>query len=317
MSTTARYDAATSGIFTATLLRSDGTAIPLSELNTLTLTVTNSTDGSIVNSRNAQNVKNANNVTVHATTGAVEWEIQVADTTMVDSAASFEEHVAVFKWTYQSSGDATVQTGRHEHRLQCRNFLMLCTVDDVKFALGQNVDEDKIPLIEMLIEGISTRVETETLRKFKKSTVASPTTELFSPRENTWHLRVERYPIDSIVSIKEAWDGAFSGANSNLIDAEDYAYIANEGIIKMRDYPFMEGDKTVQVIYTGGLSREAGGVPMDLRLAAVRQVVFWYQQRTRPGVIELQVSGFGKSKFIIDLIPDMQRAIDNYRAKFF
>jgi len=99
-----------SGVYTGTLTANDGvTPIPSASLVTLTLTLyVIKTDGTIdyVNSRNAQNVLNANNVTVNAA-GLLTWSIQVLDTTLVE-ALPFERHIALFEWTTASVA------GKHE-----------------------------------------------------------------------------------------------------------------------------------------------------------------------------------------------------------
>lgn len=89
------------GTFSAGITGNDGaTLIPLASLLTLTLTLyVVQTDGSIayVNSRNAQNVLNLNNVTVSAA-GVLTWAIQTADTALIE-ALPFERHIALFEWT--------------------------------------------------------------------------------------------------------------------------------------------------------------------------------------------------------------------------
>lgn len=98
------------GSYTATITGNDGaTPIPAASLSTLVLTLyvvkSDGTTG-IVNSRDAQNILNANNVTVSAA-GLLTWAIQTADTTLVE-ALPFERHIALFEWT--ASGVA----GKHE-----------------------------------------------------------------------------------------------------------------------------------------------------------------------------------------------------------
>lgn len=70
--------------YTFTLLDDDDTAIPLASISTLTLTL-DTPDGTVINSRTSQDVKNANNVTVHATSGLVTWTMQPADNQIVSS----------------------------------------------------------------------------------------------------------------------------------------------------------------------------------------------------------------------------------------
>lgn len=98
------------GTYTATITGNDGvTPLPLIDLLTLTLTLyVIKGDGTIayVNSRNAQDILNANNVTVSAL-GVLVWAIQTADTGLIEALA-FERHIALFEWT------ATGVVGKHE-----------------------------------------------------------------------------------------------------------------------------------------------------------------------------------------------------------
>jgi len=98
------------GQYTATVVGNDGvTALPGATLATAALTLyVIKTDGSIgyVNSRNAQNILNANNVTISAA-GLLTWTIQTGDTTLIE-ALPFERHIALFEWTWPAG------SGKHE-----------------------------------------------------------------------------------------------------------------------------------------------------------------------------------------------------------
>jgi hypothetical protein len=100
----------TSGRYTATIVGEDGvTPLPAATLSTLVLTLyVIKTDGMIgyVNGRNAQNILNANNVTVSAA-GLLTWAIQVLDTTLVETLP-FERHIALFEWAWPNG------VGKHE-----------------------------------------------------------------------------------------------------------------------------------------------------------------------------------------------------------
>jgi len=107
------------GTYHATLVGNDGvTPIPLADMLTFVLTLyviqADGTDA-IVNARNAQNVLNANNVTLHATSGLVTWAIQPEDTTLVEDVP-FELHRALLEWT--ATGDVE---GHQEVHLRVRN----------------------------------------------------------------------------------------------------------------------------------------------------------------------------------------------------
>lgn len=82
--------------------------------DTLTLTLYASprlgeSAGPIVNSRDAQDVLNANGVTVDSS-GHVSWQMTAADTACVRSGSASEIHVALFQWTWDSGNKA----GKHE-----------------------------------------------------------------------------------------------------------------------------------------------------------------------------------------------------------
>ena len=103
------------GSYTATIVGNDGvTPLPGATLSTLTLTLyVIKQDGTDQVIRNAQNVLNANNVTVNAG-GLLTWTVQVADTTLVE-AIPFERHIALFQWTWPTGA------GKHEVVLLVRN----------------------------------------------------------------------------------------------------------------------------------------------------------------------------------------------------
>ena len=110
----------TTAQYTAVVTDDLGNPLPAASLATLTLTLyvikTDGTTG-IVNSRNAQNVLNANNVTVNGN-GAITWQLQVGDTTLVE-VLPFERHIALFTWTWTSG------TGRHEVIFNVQNLVLV------------------------------------------------------------------------------------------------------------------------------------------------------------------------------------------------
>jgi len=93
--------------YTATIEDESGTALAAASLTTLTLTLYDRETGTIINSRSAQNVLNANNVTVSAA-GVMVWSMQPADNAIVGSPAAGqpEIHIALFEWTWASGAKA-------------------------------------------------------------------------------------------------------------------------------------------------------------------------------------------------------------------
>ncbi|MDH3279916.1 MAG: hypothetical protein OEQ18_02160 [Gammaproteobacteria bacterium] len=89
-------------IYDLTLTDEEGTVIPASAISVLTLTLSNVADGAIINSRNAQDALNANNVTIHATSGLLTYTLQPLDTAIQDTTLNYETHRATFQCTYNS-----------------------------------------------------------------------------------------------------------------------------------------------------------------------------------------------------------------------
>lgn len=109
----------TSGIYEGQITDLDGsTALPLASISTITLSVyVIDRDGvtRYINSRQAQDVKNLNDVTISAT-GALVWSIQTADTRISDGTLPFEDHHILFEWT-----DTSGNQGKRRRLLRVRN----------------------------------------------------------------------------------------------------------------------------------------------------------------------------------------------------
>lgn len=108
----------TTGTFTTTLRDNAGVAIPAASLATLTLTLYRESDLSIINTRDGQNVLNANNVTVDSA-GLLTWSIQALDRVIGDDTLIQERHRALFEWT------ATGVAGKWEHQFIIDNLALV------------------------------------------------------------------------------------------------------------------------------------------------------------------------------------------------
>lgn len=100
-------DEKSTGKYTATLTDEDGVVIPLADLDAITLTLflPESSENTVINSRNQQDIKNDNNVTIHNTSGLLTWLIQQGDTTITDTEREepHEIHRAMFEFQFQTS----------------------------------------------------------------------------------------------------------------------------------------------------------------------------------------------------------------------
>lgn len=103
---------------TFTIYDEDGAPVPSSNLASLTLTLHLAETDEIVNSRNAQDVLNTNNVTVDVN-GLVTWAVQPSDTTFLYASRKYEDHIALFEWTYPVGSGS--RSGHYEIRLLIRN----------------------------------------------------------------------------------------------------------------------------------------------------------------------------------------------------
>jgi hypothetical protein len=83
-----------------------GVVVPLADIDEAELTLYDvetfvygaSPAEGIINNRDAQNVLNANNVTIHATSGLVTWAMQPDDNPIVTARRQIERHRAEFRF---------------------------------------------------------------------------------------------------------------------------------------------------------------------------------------------------------------------------
>jgi hypothetical protein len=96
-----QYNEQTSGTYTATLVDEMGLAVNVAVLTEVTLTLYDLQSGEVINDRDYQDVKNANDVTINAL-GALEWKIQAADNAVVTDkmAGTVERHIAFFHFVW-------------------------------------------------------------------------------------------------------------------------------------------------------------------------------------------------------------------------
>lgn len=86
-------------VVTMTVRDTDGVAIPLASMTTITLTLKKS--GNPINERDAQSILNANGGTYHATSGLLSIVLTPDDNIMV-GAGDVERHSALVEFTYAS-----------------------------------------------------------------------------------------------------------------------------------------------------------------------------------------------------------------------
>jgi hypothetical protein len=88
-------------LYRATLKDENDAAVALAALSSLTLTVVDH-KGQVINSRNGQDILNANNGTFHATSGLLTMRFVSADNPIVTELNREERHTATFRAAYGS-----------------------------------------------------------------------------------------------------------------------------------------------------------------------------------------------------------------------
>lgn len=113
----------TTAIYTASLIDETGAAIPLENLDSLTLTLCNKNDFSIINSRNAQDILNNNDVVVSAD-GVITWEMQPEDNIISSTKIGYghtETHIIFFEWEW----DNNTKKGNYETRIDVKKMVKI------------------------------------------------------------------------------------------------------------------------------------------------------------------------------------------------
>jgi hypothetical protein len=85
--------------YQADLKKDDGTALLVTDLDTLTLTISDLHTGAIVNSVNDTNIKNAGRGAIDGT-GHLTLISELGDSVILDTSKQFERRLLTFKGTY-------------------------------------------------------------------------------------------------------------------------------------------------------------------------------------------------------------------------
>lgn len=117
-------DAGTTRTYRASLLDDNGNGIPAASVASMTLDWTDKTTGTVINGRSAQNVLNANGVTLDGA-GNLAWTLSTLDTILVTAANTREVHRALFRWTLVAGG-----TFEHLVEIAIEDPLRACDCDD-------------------------------------------------------------------------------------------------------------------------------------------------------------------------------------------
>ena len=193
----------------------------------------------------------------------------------------------------------------------------ICTLTDVKDRLGiTNTENDT--MLNRLISNIEDIFNNYTKRKLLLN--AAAVTEYYTGQGR--YLQLDRYPVVSITSIKQALDYDFDNVDALIVN-EGYRLLSagKNGIIISIYLNWAETPDSIQVVYTGGYC-SAGqtpgdgeyAMPADLREAAIEQVTFFFKRKDDIGLSGVGFQGGSISKFsAMDLLPIVKNILDSYR----
>lgn len=305
--------------FAGVLEYSADTPIPFADIAEVYLAGLDAATSGVVNSlAGTANIRDdlaTYGLAIGATNGALTWDIAPANTALVTTGAGAEEHQFELRIVTNSSPAKALE---FRHRIHCTEFVGLTSMSEIALQLHGLKDSEGIVederrfLIELMIDAVTARMERECDRIFLKRLAASPHVKVFSPYE-TKYVPLSAWPVDSIVSVKEASDGDFDEATA--LEATDY-HATPEGFLRHRSRRWTDGIGSLEVKWAGGLARHVGGVPADLRYGATRQVATWWQRRNDLGVSGKSVQGANVTLFFQGgLVPELKDLIPYYRRK--
>ena len=193
----------------------------------------------------------------------------------------------------------------------------ICTLADVRDRLGIS-DAQYDETINRIIVSLADLFDRYTNRNLLVNTL--PVTEYYMA-SGPW-LRVKRYPIVAVTTIKESYTFDFDNTVALTADT-DYRLVDNgdKGLI-YRLYgiwPFLPD--SVQIVYRGGFvaAGQTPGegemaLPNDLREAAIQQASFIFKRRLDIGLLSQSSEGGSISSFsAMDLLPLVKQTLDNYK----
>ena len=157
----------------------------------------------------------------------------------------------------------------------------LTTLTKLKAHLGVTGTDDDT-LLKTLIDQASELVEQHCGREFAKKSRTE-----YHDGKGLSSLILKVRPIESITSIHDDLDRDFETAD--LVDADDYTFYPDSGIVTYEEGKFQDGNRNVQVIYVAGYE----DVPSDLELSCnmVAATIYNWAKQGREGIASENLGG--------------------------
>lgn len=191
--------------------------------------------------------------------------------------------------------------------------LELCTLDEIQShpSMG-NLKAQDLAWVSLLMREFSAFAETYTGRYMK----VGSHTEYFSPRADQGVLQLRGFGAAAGVTITSVHESlASEWSSTTLVDATEYEVDDQTGKLWRLLGTWWEGNRTVRVVYTGGLATATADVPDDLRMAAIKQVISAYKRRDDIGLQSKSADSQSVTIFDTDLIiKPVKTVLDYYRV---
>jgi len=172
-------------------------------------------------------------------------------------------------------------------------------------------DTQSDALLTSAIQAVGARFDKETRRGLARATDLP---EEFAADET--EVCLSCYPVESVTRFELK-----TNETDGWVEQAGVEFLLRSHCVLSLSAPLGSDQQLARVTYTGGyvLPGTAPGdgqtaLPADLEQAAIEQVVFWYNNRDRVGVIREWPKGGVYLQFAgIDLIPSVQSVLANYR----
>jgi uncharacterized phiE125 gp8 family phage protein len=275
-----------------TFKAADNTNVQLADLTSLTLTLYDAKTGTAI--RTAQNVKNANGGSFHATSGVFVMTFTPTDTTLITPTEAEEHHVAEFTAGFVGGG-ATWETHLWIRNLNLAAVVSpdlvphaLLTLAEARETLGLTTAAEN-PLLARLINTVTDDLETLTGRRLKTRTYTTSVTRvrLEHLREEGWAWTGLEWPITTLTSVEVDDTAQTLWVPGDVGDPEDFdVYLLDDRPAPhsrdrlYRTSGWMPGSRVV-VTYTAGYGTAANPIPSDLRDLVQARLRERYRAETR------------------------------------
>lgn len=296
--------------YQTTLKDQTGTVIPASAISGLTLTLYDALTGTVVNSRSAQDVKNTNGGTLHATSGLFTMTFAAADNPIVTATEAEEHHVAVFEATVSGGGGGL----KWVVDLWVRNLALapvaspdlvtyaLLTLPEARDALSLT-KADENPRLARLINAVTDDLEARTGRRLRTRTYTSETRRVrdsdISPDGLAWHAL--EWPITALTSVTVDDTVQTRWVPGDAGDPEDFDVYVLEGAGAVHGWDrlyrtagWSPGTRVV-LTYTAGYGATGFPIPAVLKELALAMLRERFYAETRMSDMVASRSAQGES----------------------